>query len=39
MYGDPPPQGAYGLHFQPKRHIEVSESFFRLRYAENPGAA
>ncbi len=39
MYSDPPPQGFNGLHYQPKRHIEVSESFFRLRYAENPGAA
>lgn len=39
MYGAPPEQGLSGLHFTPKRHIEVSESFFRLRYAENPGAA
>ncbi|RKG79831.1 signal peptidase II [Corallococcus exercitus] len=28
-----------GLHFQPKTHVEVAENFFRLRYAENPGAA
>lgn len=39
LYGEPPPRGPNGLHFQPKRHIEVAESFFRLRYAENPGAA
>ena len=39
MYGEPPPQGFDGLHYRSKRYIEVSESFFRLRYAENPGAA
>ncbi len=39
MYGDPPPQGLDGLHYRSKRFIEVSPSFFRLRYAENPGAA
>jgi signal peptidase II len=39
MYGEPPPTGFDGLHFRSKRHIEVSPSFFRLRYAENPGAA
>ncbi|WP_164011591.1 signal peptidase II [Pyxidicoccus trucidator] len=39
MYSAPPPQGFDGLHYRPKRHIEVSENFFRLRYAENPGAA
>ncbi|WIG94440.1 signal peptidase II [Myxococcus sp. SDU36] len=39
MYSAPPPQGFNGLHYQPRRHIELSESFFRLRYAENPGAA
>lgn len=31
--------GYDGLHFTPKRSIEISENFFRLRYAENPGAA
>ncbi|WP_375742456.1 signal peptidase II [Corallococcus interemptor] len=31
--------GFRGLHFQPKTHVEVAENFFRLRYAENPGAA
>lgn len=39
MYGEPPPQGFDGLHFRSKRYIEVSDNFFRLRYAENPGAA
>ncbi|MBX7101913.1 MAG: signal peptidase II [Myxococcaceae bacterium] len=28
-----------GFHYQSKRAITVSENFFRLRYAENPGAA
>jgi len=39
MYGEPPPLGYDGLHFRSKRHIEISPSLFRLRYAENPGAA
>ena len=40
MYGgEPPAVGFDGLHYRPKRFIEVSPSFFRLRYAENPGAA
>lgn len=40
LYGQPPePPYPGGLHLRPKRSIEVSESFFRLRYAENPGAA
>jgi signal peptidase II len=39
MYGEPPSQGFDGLHYRSKRYITVSESFFRLRYAENPGAA
>ncbi|XXF78550.1 signal peptidase II [Myxococcaceae bacterium GXIMD 01537] len=39
LYGEPPPPGYGGLHFDSKRHIEVAPSFFRLRYAENPGAA
>ncbi|MET0401204.1 MAG: signal peptidase II [Cystobacter sp.] len=39
LYGDPPPQGYDGLHFRSKRYVEVLPSFFRLRYAENPGAA
>lgn len=28
-----------GYHFQPKRYVNVSDDFFRLRYAENTGAA
>ena len=39
LYGEPPPLGFDGLHYRSKRYIEVSPSFFRLRYAENPGAA
>jgi signal peptidase II len=39
MYGEPPAQGYDGLHYRSKRYIELSPSFFRLRYAENPGAA
>lgn len=39
MYGEPPPPGFDGMHYRSKRYIELSESFFRLRYAENPGAA
>ncbi len=39
LYGEPPAPGFDGLHYRSKRYIEVSPSFFRLRYAENPGAA
>lgn len=39
MYSEPPPKGFTGMHYQPRRHIEISESFFRIRYLENPGAA
>jgi signal peptidase II len=39
LYGKPPPQGLDGHHFRSRRAITVSERFFRLRYAENPGAA
>ncbi|WP_434385920.1 signal peptidase II [Melittangium boletus] len=39
MYGEPPAPGLYNLHYRPKRAIEVLPEFFRLRYAENPGAA
>ncbi|ADO75869.1 signal peptidase II [Stigmatella aurantiaca] len=39
MYGEPPPLGMDGRHFRSKRSIDVSESFLRLRYEENPGAA
>jgi len=39
MYGEPPPVGRDGRHFQSKRSVELSERFLRLRYEENPGAA
>jgi signal peptidase II len=40
MYSTPPPADAdYGLHFRPKRSITVVPRFFRIRYAENQGAA
>ncbi|RKH20455.1 signal peptidase II [Corallococcus sp. CA047B] len=39
MYSPAEAAGRYGLHFQPRRHVEVVDDFFRLRYAENPGAA
>ena len=39
LYGDAPPAGYDTLHFRPRRHIEVIPDYFRLRYAENPGAA
>ena len=34
-----PPIGFDGYHFRSKKAYTVSENFFRLRYAENPGAA
>ncbi len=34
-----PPPGESGYHFAPTAGVTVSESFFRFRYAENPGAA
>ncbi|MBL8949826.1 MAG: signal peptidase II [Myxococcaceae bacterium] len=36
---DAPSPGFDGYHFRQKRTVTVSESFMRLRYAENPGAA
>jgi signal peptidase II len=39
MYSSAPPEGLDGMHFQPKRTFSLSENFFRIRYAENPGAA
>jgi signal peptidase II len=33
------PVGYDGYHFRSKPPVTLSESFFRLRYAENPGAA
>jgi signal peptidase II len=39
LYGPAPAEGPDGNHFHARRSITISESFFRLRYAENPGAA
>jgi signal peptidase II len=39
LYGQAPPLGPDGNHFHARRSITISEHFFRLRYAENPGAA
>jgi len=39
LYGTAPPEGADGNHFGTRRFVTVSDHFFRLRYAENPGAA
>jgi signal peptidase II len=34
------PEAAFdGYHYRPKDQIVLSDDFFRLRYAENPGAA
>ena len=38
-FSDEPQVGFDGFHYRPKRSITLSEHFFRLRYAENPGAA
>lgn len=39
FYGKAPEPGFDGYHFRPKDQIVFSDDFFRLRYAENPGAA
>ena len=39
MYSSSPPEGLDGNHFRTKRMIIISPNFFRIRYAENPGAA
>lgn len=40
FYGSAPePLGLERLHYPQKRSITVSTNFFRVRYAENPGAA
>lgn len=39
LYGTPPPEGFDGLHFRQVRTHTVSESFLRLHYTENKGAA
>lgn len=39
FYGKAPAQSWDGYHLRSKRFITVSDSYLRLRYAENPGAA
>lgn len=39
FYGKAPPEGFDGMHFRTKHFVTVSEKYFRIRYAENPGAA
>ncbi len=39
MYSSAGEEGFDGLHFRQRPSVTVSPSFFRLRYAENPGAA
>ncbi len=39
MYSSPPSEGLDGMHYHPKRSLTIAENFFRIRYAENPGAA
>ncbi|MFZ5440373.1 MAG: signal peptidase II [Myxococcota bacterium] len=39
MYGRAPEAAFDGYHFRPKGQLVLSDDFFRLRYAENPGAA
>ncbi len=39
FYGAAPAAGFDGFHYRPSSAVVVSDSFFRLRYAENPGAA
>jgi signal peptidase II len=37
--GNAPAQGFDGYHYRPTAPVVLSDSFFRFRYAENPGAA
>lgn len=39
LYSSAPPIGVDGHHYQQKKSTPILEKFFRLRYAENPGAA
>ncbi len=39
FFGKAPEPGFDGYHYRSKPAYTISESFFRLRYAENPGAA
>jgi signal peptidase II len=38
-YGDPPPAGFDGLHFRPKKRVELIPNFLHVHYTENKGAA
>lgn len=39
FYSAAPEASFDGYHFRPKGQVVLSDDFFRLRYAENPGAA
>lgn len=39
FFGAAPEAAFDGYHFRPKGQVVLSDEFFRLRYAENPGAA
>jgi signal peptidase II len=39
MFSEAPPLSYDGLHYRQTPSVTLSEKFFRLRYAENPGAA
>jgi signal peptidase II len=39
FYGAPPAADFDGYHFRPTDAVVLSDDFFRVRYAENPGAA
>ncbi len=39
FFASAPPVGYDGYHYRSKQAVTVSESFLKLRYAENPGAA
>lgn len=39
FFGAAPAAGFDGYHYRPSPALVISEQFFRLRYAENPGAA
>jgi signal peptidase II len=39
FWGSAPSASFDGYHFRPKEQVVLSDEYFRLRYAENPGAA
>lgn len=39
FFGAAPKPGYDGYHYRPKDMVVLSDDYFRLRYAENPGAA